>query len=97
MILYGRSSSILVILLSLDITVSFDCNKILQLGIVLFGNLYFLYQIKNIKNKLAKLSVICFLPLIFNLFIANPNAPTPGNIKCVDFSSNFKLLVIIGL
>jgi len=40
-------------------------NKILQLGIVLFGNLYFLYQIKNIKNKLAKLSVICFLPLIF--------------------------------
>ena len=40
-------------------------NKILQLGIVLFGNIYFLYQIKNIKNKLAKLSVICFLPLIF--------------------------------
>jgi len=40
-------------------------NKILQLGIVLFGNIYFLYQIKDIKNKLAKLSVICFLPLIF--------------------------------
>ena len=40
-------------------------NKILQLGIVLFGNIYFLYQIKNIENKLAKLSVICFLPLIF--------------------------------
>ena len=40
-------------------------NKILQLGIVLFGNIYFLYQIKDINNKLAKLSVICFLPLIF--------------------------------
>ena len=40
-------------------------NKILQLGIVLLGNIYFLYQIKDIKNKLAKLSVICFLPLIF--------------------------------
>lgn len=40
-------------------------NKILQLGIVLFGNIFFLYQIKNINNKLAKLSVICFLPLIF--------------------------------
>jgi len=40
-------------------------NKILQLGIVLFGNIYFLYQIKDIKNKLAKVSVICFLPLIF--------------------------------
>ena len=40
-------------------------NKILQLGIVLFGNIYFLYQIKDIKNKLEKLSVICFLPLVF--------------------------------
>ncbi len=40
-------------------------NKILQLGLVLLGNIYFLYQIKNIENKLAKLSVICFLPLIF--------------------------------
>ena len=40
-------------------------NKILQLGIVVFGNIYFLYQIKDVKNKLAKLSVICFLPLIF--------------------------------
>ena len=40
-------------------------NKILQLGLVLFGNIYFLYQIKDIKNKLAKLTVICFLPLIF--------------------------------
>ena len=40
-------------------------NKILQLGIVLIGNIYFLYQIKDIHNKLAKLSVICFLPLIF--------------------------------
>ncbi len=40
-------------------------NKILQLGLVLFGNIYFLYQIKDIKNKLSKLSVVCFLPLIF--------------------------------
>ncbi len=40
-------------------------NKIFQLGIVLFGNIYFLYQIKDVKNILAKLSVICFLPLIF--------------------------------
>ena len=40
-------------------------NKTLQLGLVLFGNIYFLYQIKDINNKLAKLSVICFLPLIF--------------------------------
>ena len=40
-------------------------NKILQLGVVLIGNIYFLYQIKDINNKLAKLSVICFLPLIF--------------------------------
>ncbi len=40
-------------------------NKILQLGLVLFGNIYFLYQIKDVNNKLAKLSVICFLPLIF--------------------------------
>lgn len=40
-------------------------NKFLQLGIVLFGNIYFLYQIRNVRNKLAKLSVICFLPLIF--------------------------------
>ena len=40
-------------------------NKTLQLGLVLFGNIYFLYQIKEIKNKLAKLTVICFLPLIF--------------------------------
>ncbi len=40
-------------------------NKILQLGIVLLGNIYFLYRIKDIKNNLAKLSVICFLPLIF--------------------------------
>lgn len=40
-------------------------NKILQLGLVLFGNIYFLYQIKDVKNKLAKLSVLCFLPLIF--------------------------------
>ena len=40
-------------------------NKILQLAIVSFGNIYFLYQIKDIKNKLEKLSVICFLPLIF--------------------------------
>ena len=40
-------------------------NKILQLAIVLFGNIYFLYQIKDIKNKLEKLSVICFLPLVF--------------------------------
>ena len=40
-------------------------NKFLQLGLVLFGNFYFLYQIKEVNNKLAKLSVICFLPLIF--------------------------------
>ena len=40
-------------------------NKILQLALVLLGNIYFLYQIKNINNKLAKLSVVCFLPLIF--------------------------------
>ena len=40
-------------------------NKIIQLGFVLLGNIYFLYQIKDVKNKLAKLSVICFLPLIF--------------------------------
>ena len=40
-------------------------NKILQLGLVLLGNIYFLYQIKDVKNNLAKLSVICFLPLIF--------------------------------
>ena len=40
-------------------------NKIMQLALVLFGNIYFLYQIKSVKNKLAKLSVICFLPLIF--------------------------------
>ena len=40
-------------------------NKILQLALVFFGNIYFLYQIKNINNKLAKLSVVCFLPLIF--------------------------------
>ena len=40
-------------------------NKILQLGLVLLGNIYFLYQIKDVKNKLAKLSVLCFLPLIF--------------------------------
>mgnify|MGYP001279314908 CR=1 FL=1 len=32
---------------------------------ILLGNIYFLYQIKDLKNKLAKLSVICFLPLIF--------------------------------
>ena len=35
-------------------------NKILQLAFVLFGNIYFLYQIKSVKDKLAKLSVICF-------------------------------------
>tara|TARA_B100001029_G_scaffold57597_1_gene46555 strand:+ start:710 stop:1840 length:1131 start_codon:yes stop_codon:yes gene_type:complete len=40
-------------------------NKILQLSLILFGNIYFLYQIKDVKNNLAKLSVICFLPLIF--------------------------------
>ena len=40
-------------------------NKFLQLGLVLIGNFYFLYQIKEVNNKLAKLSVICFLPLIF--------------------------------
>ncbi len=40
-------------------------NKILQFGLVLFGNIYFLYQIKEVNNNLAKLSVICFLPLIF--------------------------------
>ncbi len=40
-------------------------NKFFQLGFVLLGNIYFLYQIKHIKNKLAKFSVICFLPLIF--------------------------------
>ena len=40
-------------------------NKLLQFAVILFGNIYFLYQVKNIKDKLAKLSVICFLPLIF--------------------------------
>ncbi len=40
-------------------------NKTVQLGVVILGNIYFLYQIKDLKNILAKLSVICFLPLIF--------------------------------
>ena len=40
-------------------------NKVLQFGFVLLGNIYFLYKIKDFKNNLAKLSVICFLPLIF--------------------------------
>ena len=40
-------------------------NKIFQLGLIILGNIYFLNQIKNIRDKLAKLCVICLLPLIF--------------------------------
>jgi|TARA_B110000483_G_C18137427_1_gene520070 hypothetical protein len=40
-------------------------NKMIQVSIALILNIYFLIQIKNIKDNLAKLSVVCFLPLIF--------------------------------
>ena len=39
-------------------------NKIIQITLVLILNFYFLFQIRNIKNKLSKLTVICTLPLI---------------------------------
>ena len=40
-------------------------NKIIQLSSIIFLNIYFLYQIKDTGDKLAKLAVICILPLIF--------------------------------
>ena len=40
-------------------------NKIIQLSVIMFFNVYFLYQIKDTRDKLAKLAVICILPLIF--------------------------------
>ncbi len=40
-------------------------NKIIQIGVILFINIFLLYQIKDISNQLAKLTIICFMPLIF--------------------------------
>ena len=40
-------------------------NKIIQLSVIIFFNVYFLYQIKDTRDNLAKLAVICILPLIF--------------------------------
>ena len=40
-------------------------NKGLTLFLILILNLYFLIKIKNARDNLAKLSVICLLPLIF--------------------------------
>ena len=39
-------------------------NKIIQILLVLILNIYFLNQVKNIKDNLGKLSVVCVLPLI---------------------------------
>ena len=40
-------------------------NKVIQFGLILSLNIYLLYQIKDFQNQLAKLTVICFMPLIF--------------------------------
>ena len=40
-------------------------NKIIQFGFIFFLNIYFLYQIKDSQNQLAKLTVVCLMPLIF--------------------------------